>query len=244
MLKIENLKVSVDGKEIIKNVNLEIKEGETHILIGPNGGGKTTLLLTIMGLPKYKVLEGRIIFDGIDITYIPPNERAKLGIGLMFQKPPRINGVKLLQLCELMVKEQNMDAEKIFKLADRINLKEHLLRDVNSGFSGGELKRSELLQILCQNPKLVLLDEPESGVDLDNLGLIGTIINELLEKDKVKGRKRSGLIVTHLGYVLNYINSDIGHVLMDGEIVCNGNPRDLFEEIKKYGFERCKKCQC
>jgi Fe-S cluster assembly ATP-binding protein len=243
MLKIEGLKVSVEGKEILKNVNLEIKSSETHILIGPNGGGKTTLLLTIMGLPKYKVLDGRIIFDGIDITNVPVNERAKLGIGLMFQKPPKITGVKLFTLCKLM-SQQRVSIEKIDELAEKLNLKEHLFRDVNSGFSGGELKRSELLQILCQNPRLVLLDEPESGVDLDNLDLIGNVINKLLEKDKVKGRERSGLIVTHLGYILNYVNSDKGHVLMNGEIVCSGNPRDIFDEIKKYGFERCKECGC
>ncbi|MDD3428344.1 MAG: ABC transporter ATP-binding protein, partial [Caldisericia bacterium] len=126
--------------------------------------------------------------------------------------------------------------------SENLNLKEHLKRDINDGFSGGEIKRSELLQILCQNPSLVLLDEPESGVDLDNLSVIGELINELLEKDKVKGRIRSGLIVTHLGYILNFVNSDKGHVLMDGKIICSGNPRDLFEEIKKHGFERCKEC--
>ena len=220
---------------------LEIGDGETHILLGPNGGGKTTLLLAIMGLPKYKVTNGRIIFRGTDITNMPINERSKLGIGLMFQKPPKVTGVKLFQICEL-ASGKKLKFEEIEKFSENLNLKEHLKRDINDGFSGGEIKRSELLQILCQNPSLVLLDEPESGVDLDNLSVIGELINELLEKDKVKGRIRSGLIVTHLGYILNFVNSDKGHVLMDGKIICSGNPRDLFEEIKKHGFERCKEC--
>ncbi len=241
MLKIENLSVSVEDKLILKNVNLEIGEGETHILLGPNGGGKTTLLLTIMGLPKYKVLNGRIIFRGTDITNMSIDNRSKLGIGLMFQKPPRVTGVKLLQICEL-ASNKKLKPLEIEKFSEKLNLREHLNRDINDGFSGGEMKRSELLQILCQNPSLVLLDEPESGVDLDNLSIVGELINELLEKDKVKGRIRSGLIVTHLGYILNFVNSDKGHVLMDGEIICSGNPRDLFEEIKKHGFERCKEC--
>jgi len=241
MLKIENLSVSVEDKPILKDINLEIGDGETHILLGPNGGGKTTLLLAIMGLPKYKVTNGRIIFRGTDITNMPINERSKLGIGLMFQKPPKVTGVKLFQICEL-ASGKKLKFEEIEKFSENLNLKEHLKRDINDGFSGGEIKRSELLQILCQNPSLVLLDEPESGVDLDNLSVIGELINELLEKDKVKGRIRSGLIVTHLGYILNFVNSDKGHVLMDGKIICSGNPRDLFEEIKKHGFERCKEC--
>jgi len=241
MLKIENLSVSVEDKPILKDINLEIGDGETHILLGPNGGGKTTLLLAIMGLPKYKVTNGRIIFRGTDITNMPINERSKLGIGLMFQKPPKVTGVKLFQICEL-ASGKKLKFEEIEKFSENLNLKEHLKRDINDGFSGGEIKRSELLQILCQNPSLVLLDEPEFGVDLDNLSVIGELINELLEKDKVKGRIRSGLIVTHLGYILNFVNSDKGHVLMDGKIICSGNPRDLFEEIKKHGFERCKEC--
>ena len=241
MLKIENLSVSVEDKPILKDINLEIGDGETHILLGPNGGGKTTLLLAIMGLPKYKVTNGRIIFRGTDITNMPINERSKLGIGLMFQKPPKVTGVKLFQICEL-ASGKKLKFEEIEKFSENLNLKEHLKRDINDGFSGGEIKRSELLQILCQNPSLVLLDEPESGVDLDNLSVIGELINELLEKDKVKGTIRSGLIVTHLGYILNFVNSDKGHVLMDGKIICSGNPRDLFEEIKKHGFERCKEC--
>jgi len=241
MLKIENLSVSVEDKPILKDINLEIGDGETHILLGPNGGGKTTLLLAIMGLPKYKVTNGRIIFRGTDITNMSVDNRSKLGIGLMFQKPPKVTGVKLFQICEL-ASGKKLKFEEIEKFSENLNLKEHLKRDINDGFSGGEIKRSELLQILCQNPSLVLLDEPESGVDLDNLSVIGELINELLEKDKVKGRIRSGLIVTHLGYILNFVNSDKGHVLMDGKIICSGNPRDLFEEIKKHGFERCKEC--
>ncbi|HRR92136.1 MAG TPA: ABC transporter ATP-binding protein [bacterium] len=242
MLTIEDLHVEVAGSPILKGVNLEIKEGETHVLLGPNGGGKTTLLMSIMGLPRYKVTGGKIYFKGEDITSLPPNERAKLGIGIMFQKPPSIRGVKLYQIGEVSLRGKE-DGDRIKSYAELLNLTNHIDRDLNYGFSGGELKRSELFQLLCQKPDLVLLDEPESGVDLDNISLIGNVINELLKKeDKVKSRKSSGIIVTHTGYILEYVNADKGHVLMDGRIICDGSPRDLFEEVKKHGYGRCTEC--
>jgi Fe-S cluster assembly ATP-binding protein len=242
MLLIEDLYVEVGGSPILKGINLEIKDGETHILLGPNGGGKTTLLMSIMGLPRYRVTRGKIYFKGMDITNLPPNERAKLGIGIMFQKPPSIRGVKLYQIGEITLKD-GKDGDKIRSYAEMLNLINHLDRDLNYGFSGGELKRSELFQLLCQKPELVLLDEPESGVDLDNIALIGGVINVLLGKeDKIRERKSSGIIVTHTGHILEYVNADKGHVIMDGKIICHGAPRDLFEEVKKYGYGRCVEC--
>ncbi|AEE97498.1 ABC transporter ATP-binding protein [Mahella australiensis] len=242
MLKIENLHVSVDGKPILKGIDLQVDEGETHILLGPNGGGKTTLLMSILGMPRYEVTQGRIIFNDRDITHMTLDERARLGIGMMFQKPPAVRGVKLAQIADIAAHARGNNVA-VAAVAERLNLEEHMDRDLNYGFSGGELKRSELLQLICQNPELVLLDEPESGVDMDNISLIGNMINELLHKDKIKGRKVSGIIVTHTGYILEYVNADKGHILMDGRIVCSGGARDIFDEVRLHGFGRCEQCQ-
>lgn len=241
MLEIIDLHVEVGSKEILKGVSLTIPDGETHILFGPNGSGKTTLMMSIMGLPKYKITSGKIIFNGIDITYMPTHERAKLGIGMMFQKPPAIRGVELQKLSEIIKSIRNTDAD-IQEYARILNLEEHLSREVNYGFSGGEMKRSELLQLLCQKPSLVLLDEPESGVDLDNITLLRNVIKKLLKGEKVRKRHTSGLIVTHTGYILEYVNADKGHILMDGKLVCSGSAEDLFEEIRQNGFGRCENC--
>ncbi|WPX08712.1 ABC transporter ATP-binding protein [Anaerocellum danielii] len=241
MLEIVDLHVEVGSKEILKGVSLTIPDGETHILFGPNGSGKTTLMMSIMGLPKYKITSGKIIFNGIDITYMPTHERAKLGIGMMFQKPPAIRGVELQKLSEIIKSIRHTDAD-IQEYAKILNLGEHLSREVNYGFSGGEMKRSELLQLLCQKPSLVLLDEPESGVDLDNITLLGNVIKKLLKGEKVRKRHTSGLIVTHTGYILEYVNADKGHILMDGKLVCSGSAEDLFEEIRQNGFGRCENC--
>lgn len=241
MLEIIDLHVEVGSKEILKGISLTIPDGETHILFGPNGSGKTTLMMSIMGLPKYKVTSGKIIFNGIDITYMPTHERAKLGIGMMFQKPPAIRGVELKKLSEIIKSLRNTDVD-VDEYAKILNLEEHLSREVNLGFSGGEIKRSELLQLICQRPNLVLLDEPESGVDLDNISLLGNMIKKLLKGEKVRKRQTSGLIVTHTGYILEYINADKGHILIDGKLVCSGPAKDLFEEIRQNGFGRCEGC--
>ena len=230
VLKIENLWVSVNGKVILKGVDMVIKEGEVHVLFGPNGSGKSTLLGAIMGLPRYKIEKGRIYFMGKDITHLPVYERAKMGIGLAFQKPPIVKGVKLLNLIKLM----NKSSYKIEEIADILNMRDFLDRDLNDGFSGGEVKRAELMQLLAQNPRFVMLDEPESGVDLENISLISKAINLLFEKDKkIVERKKSALIITHTGYILDYITAEVGHVLFDGEVICYGYPYDILEVLKK-----------
>mgnify|MGYP005810463267 CR=1 FL=1 len=242
MLKIENLYVQVGDKLILKGIDLEVKEREVYILLGPNGGGKTTLLHTIMGLPKYKVVDGKILLNGIDITNYTTDERARLGIGIMFQKPPTLRGVPLIEMATVI--SQAADSQEVYNYAKELNLSEHLSREVNYGFSGGEIKRSEVFQLLCQKPSLILLDEPESGVDLDNISLIGKTINKLLGKDgKIKDRHSSGIIVTHTGHILDYVNASRGYVLIDGKIVCDGSPRDLLDEIRKNGYERCLQCK-
>jgi len=239
LLEIQNLWVEVEGKEVLKGINLTIPQGETHIIFGRNGSGKTTLLMTIMGFPTYKVKHGKIFFKGEDITHLPPYERAKRGIGIMFQRPPTIKGVKLKDILKLCAKE---NGAKIQELARTFHFEDFLEREVNKGFSGGELKKSELLQLLLQDPDLVLLDEPESGVDLENIHLIGEMIKKLLQKDVHRKRTKSGLIITHTGFILKYVTADLGYVIMNGEIYCKGNPYEIFEGIQKFGYEGCLKC--
>jgi len=242
MLEIFNLSVSVENKEILRNINLTIKTGETHILFGPNGAGKSTLLSAIMGFPKYKITSGTIIFNGQDITNVPIDQRARLGIGISIQRPPVIRGVKTRDMVAACLKERG-GQEDILRLAEKANLADFLERDINYGFSGGEIKRSELLQLLAQRPQLVLLDEPESGVDLVNISLIGKLINELLEKDStIKDRKCMGLIITHTGYILDYVNARTGYVLCGGHIGCEGDPHEMLAEIKEKGYSTCLSC--
>jgi len=239
LLIIENLHVEVEGKEVLKGVDLTIKEGETAILFGPNGSGKTTLLMSIMGFNGYNITEGRIIFKGMELNGLPPYERARMGIGVAFQKPPKIKGVKLKSILEIVSK--NKDYEDFI---DILNLSEHVDRDVNMGFSGGEMKRSEILQLLAQSPDLVLLDEPESGVDLENVKILGKVISILLEKHKlIRERKRSGLIITHTGYILDYVEADRGYIMLDGKVVCQANPHEILKTIQKSGFKECERCK-
>jgi len=237
-LRVEGLRVEVDGREILHDVNLVVRCGETHVLFGPNGSGKTTLLMALMGFPRYRVTAGRIFFEEEDITGLPPHERARRGFGIMFQRPPTVRGVSLEQMVSLCAGD-GVDVEA---LAGDMNLGEFLARDVNHGFSGGEIKRSELLQLMAQNPRFVLLDEPESGVDMENLQLVGKAIRKLLQKDLRRRRTKCGLIITHTGYILDYVEADVGHVLCDGTIVCSGNPREQLEGIRKFGFEECARC--
>jgi Fe-S cluster assembly ATP-binding protein len=267
MLRIENLTVRVNhGKErtILKGFNLNIEEGETHVLLGPNGSGKSTLIYTILGYPNYIVEKGKIIFKGRDITHLPTNERVDLGIGTLFQHAPKVPGVKLRNLMHVcgekredMVKNGNGSGSSLeegckdlddqtIKISKDLNFPlEFLDRDVNVGFSGGEIKRSEIMQMMALKPDFMLIDEPDSGVDVENLVLIGRVLRRLLQRDEIPSKKkRSGLIITHLGYILQYLGTlDRAHILLDGQIICSGNPEQIIESVKKFGFDECKICQ-
>jgi Fe-S cluster assembly ATP-binding protein len=249
MLQVEDLQVKLGDKQILKHIDLEIKPGETHILFGPNGSGKTSLLMTLMGYPQYRVTGGKIVFKGEDITHMPVNERARLGIGISYQRPPTINGVKTRQMVQICA-GRKLDADA---LAAKVNFSEFLERDINAGFSGGEIKRSELLQLMAQDPDLLLFDEPESGVDLENISLIGHTISSLLQRDfKVNTEKslrelheertKMGLIITHTGFILDYVTADKGQVLYQGELTCTSNPREIFRCISQVGYEECVRC--
>jgi len=248
MLRIESLVVAVGDREILRGVDLDIGPGETHLLLGPNGSGKTTLLGAILGMARYRVAAGRIVFKGEDVTALPLPERVRRGIGLAFQRPPAIRGVTLRQLAELCREHADGGQPRggedvdISELAARLEAEALLSRDVGVGFSGGEAKRAELLQLLAQRPALVLLDEPESGVDLPSIALVGAAINALLEKDRHRSRQAAGLIITHTGHVLDYVPADRGHILVGGRIVCSGNPRELLEDVRRHGYGRCVEC--
>ena len=242
MLEIKNLSVSVEDKRIIHDVNLTIQNGETHVLFGPNGAGKSTLLMAIMGFPKYRVTSGSISFKGKDITDLTVDERARLGIGMSFQRPPVVRGVKTRDMVAACLKGEG-DGDAISKLAEKTDLIDFLERDINYGFSGGEIKRSELMQLMAQKPELTLLDEPESGVDLVNIALIGELMNDLLEKNcPIQYRKCMGLIITHTGHILDYVNARTGYVMCDGTIGCVGDPHEMLSTIREKGYEECIKC--
>jgi Fe-S cluster assembly ATP-binding protein len=245
MLEIRDLSVEVDGRRILHDINLSIGVGETHALFGPNGGGKTTLLMAIMGFPRYHVTVGQILFKGQDITKASLDERARLGIGMSFQRPPVVRGVKTRDMVTAALEtrgRQNGDA--VAELAGHLNMTELMDRDINYGFSGGEIKRSELLQLLAQQPELALLDEPESGVDLVNMSLIGEMINVLLQKDLKRRRTRSGLIITHTGHILDYVHASKGYVLIDRTIPCEREALEVLDSIKQNGYAGCVRCLC
>jgi Fe-S cluster assembly ATP-binding protein len=240
LLDIRNLYVSIGGKQVLKDVNLRIGSGETHALFGPNGTGKTTLLNAIMGLPRYEVDSGSILFKGQDITRMSMDRRARLGIGMAFQRPPAIRGLKLKDLIKII--NPKADGDRILKQMDFENFAN---RDVNRGFSGGEVKRSEMVQLLAQRPDFTMLDEPDSGVDLENIKLIGEAIDILTQKDaRPSARIKSGIIITHFGHILDYMKTDRAHVMLGGSVVCSGDPKEILEQIKANGYEGCVACMC
>jgi len=251
MLRIENLHVKIGEREVLKGINLHIAENETFILFGPNGSGKTTLLMTLMGFGNYEITSGRILFRGQDVTHASIYERARLGIGMSFQRPPTIHGLKTRHLVSMCARDHKVDVDA---LAAKVNMDGFLERDINAGFSGGEIKRSELLQLMAQQPYLLLFDEPESGVDLENMKLIGSTVREVLsggieprpessmKQQRVSKRPVSGLIITHTGYILEYVNADRGQVLYNGHLCCEANPRDILDHISQYGYQECVRC--
>lgn len=240
MLKIENLHVSVGDTEILKGIDLEVKEKNTCVLFGPNGSGKSTLLATIMGFEYCKVTEGRVLFKGKDITNMTIDERANLGMGMMMQRPPNVVGVKLKDIIKAAAKGN----EEMIERAGEFRMSEFLDRDINVGFSGGEIKRSELLQLTAQNPSFLLLDEPESGVDLESIDMVGKKIHDLIYMDKgCKGNHGSALVITHTGQILDYIGADCAYVMRNGTVGCSGRPVDILKDIKERGYGECIECR-
>ncbi len=233
MLEIKNLTAAVDEKEVLKEVSLKVEDNQTVVLFGPNGSGKTALFKVIMGLSEYKVIQGEIIFNGKKINDLSIDQRHRLGLSIMFQQPPTVNGVSLKKL----VKQSNRNLTDVDETAEKINVNQFLEKGINAGLSGGEQKRSELFQLMV-NPEaqLYFLDEPDSGVDLENLELVGSVIKKLVEG-------KSGLIITHTGDILEFVSADKAYVMIDGQIVCSGQPDVIFNQIKKEGYSECFNCQ-
>jgi Fe-S cluster assembly ATP-binding protein len=230
MLKIEKLKIESNGKEILKGIDFQIKRGEVQALLGPNASGKSTLAQAISGNPKYKISQGKIIFNGKNINRLSPEKRVKLGIVLSLQAPPSIKGVKLSQLLDKISHKGIPGIKGAEGLLDR---------EINLDFSGGERKISELLQILSLSPKLAIFDEIDSGLDIKKLEQVAGII-----KKELIAKKTAVLIITHSGQILNFLKPKLTNVIIDGKITCRSKDyKKVLRAIKKYGYEKCKKCQ-
>ena len=242
MLTIKNLHVSVEGTEILKGIDLEIKQGEIHAVMGPNGSGKSTLAKVIAGHPAYEITEGQIIYEGEDLLELEPDERARKGVFMAFQYPVEIPGVSNSMLMReglnAMLKEQGKDELDPLEFEDYVEDKLQLVqmekamldRNVNDGFSGGEKKRNEILQMAVLNPKLALLDETDSGLDIDALRVVSDGINKLSGEDK------GVLLVTHYQRILNYIKPDKVHVVVNGKIQKTGG-KELALELEEKGYD-------
>ena len=239
LLKIENLTVQVEEKEILHNIHLNIRKGETHVLMGPNGAGKSTLGYTLMGNPRYEATGGKIIFRGKDITKESADKRAKEGMFLSFQNPLEVAGISLSSFIKNAVEQRKgsrirmWDFKKELKKAmELLNMDEsYALRDLNIGFSGGEKKKAEILQLLMLNPKLAILDETDSGLDVDAVRTVSQGI-ETYQKEK----DGALLIITHSTRILESLKVDYAHILVNGRIIKTGDA-SLIEEINENGFE-------
>jgi Fe-S cluster assembly ATP-binding protein len=244
ILEIQDLHVAVEGIEILKGVNLTVKQGEIHALMGPNGTGKSTLAYSLMGHPKYEVTQGRMIFKGKQLNELDPDERARLGLFLAFQYPVAIPGVSLANFLRTAISAQRRgddpDGKGISIPKFRVKLKEKMDllqmphefagRYLNEGFSGGEKKRAEILQLATLEPEIAVLDETDSGLDIDALRIVASGVNTLAGPDL------GVLIITHYQRILNYIKPDFVHIMLDGKIVESAGA-DLAEHLEEHGYD-------
>ncbi|MCL9804218.1 Fe-S cluster assembly ATPase SufC [Flavobacterium amniphilum] len=245
MLSIKNLHASVEDKEILRGINLEVKAGEVHAIMGPNGAGKSTLSSIIAGNENYEVSEGEILLDGEDISELAPEERAHKGVFLSFQYPVEIPGVSVTNFMKTAINEsrkakgeEEMPANEMLKLirekSDLLEIdRKFLSRSLNEGFSGGEKKRNEIFQMAMLNPKLAILDETDSGLDIDALRIVANGVN------KLKSQDNAVVVITHYQRLLDYIVPDFVHVLMDGKIIKSGG-KELALELEEKGYDWLK----
>ena len=246
MLKIEDLHASINGKEILKGINLEVKPGEVHAIMGPNGSGKSTLSAVLTGNPAYEVTRGSVEFYGKDLLALSPEDRSREGIFLSFQYPVEIPGVSMVNFMRTAVNEQRkyrglepLSATDFLKLMrekrEIVELDNKLAgRSVNEGFSGGEKKRNEIFQMAMLEPRLSILDETDSGLDIDALRIVAGGVN------KLKSEKNATIVITHYQRLLDYIAPDFVHVLYKGRIVKSGGP-ELALELEERGYDWIKK---
>ena len=246
MLEVKDLHASVNGKEILKGINLSIKKGEVHAIMGPNGSGKSTLSSVLVGHPSFEVTKGSVIFEGQDLLELSPEDRSHAGLFLSFQYPVEIPGVSMVKFMRAAVNEKRkyegnpaLTASEFLKLMREkravVELDNKLAnRSVNEGFSGGEKKRNEIFQMAMLEPKLSILDETDSGLDIDALRIVAEGVN------KLKTPENSCIVITHYQRLLDYIKPDVVHVLYKGRIVKTAGP-ELALEIEKRGFDWIKK---
>jgi len=231
LLIVRDLTVCIDGRRIIENTNLEVSSGELHVIMGPNGSGKSTLLSAIMGLPRVRVCGGSITFNGTDVTDKPAYERARMGIALAHQNPPALKGVKFSEIARALI--ESCGCSDYTLMSKMLNVDELLHRDLFVGFSGGERKRAELYLVMLQKPKLALLDEPDSGVDVESMGLIANAIDYLVS------RGSSVILVTHSGTILSKLSRiNTVHIMIGGRVVYSGYPDDVLPIVMKFGYKR------
>ncbi len=245
MIKIKNLHASIEGKEILRGIDLEVKAGEVHAIMGPNGSGKSTLANILAGHEAYEVTEGEVIFEGNDLLDMAPEERAREGVFLAFQYPIEIPGISNATFLKTAINEirkahgnEEISAKEFLQrtkeYAKILNMPDNLIsRSVNSGFSGGEKKKNEIFQMLMLNPKLALLDETDSGLDIDALKIVSDGVNHFRSKDNAV------LLVTHYQRLLNYIVPDYVHVLSKGKIIKSGG-KELALELEDKGYDWIK----
>ena len=246
MLEIKDLHAEINGKEILKGINLTINKGEVHALMGPNGAGKSTLSSVLTGHPAYKVTQGTIFFNGKDLLQLTPEERACEGIFLSFQYPVEIPGVSMVNFMRTAINEQRkysgetpLSASDFLRLMrekkDFVEMDNKLTnRSVNEGFSGGEKKRNEIFQMAMLEPKLSILDETVSGLDIDALRIVASGVN------KLKTKENASIVITHYQRLLDYIVPDFVHILFDGKIVKTGT-KELALELEEKGYDWIKK---
>jgi Fe-S cluster assembly ATP-binding protein len=238
MLKIENLRAEIEGQEIIKGLDLEINKGEIHAIMGPNGSGKSTLSNVLMGHPRYEVTGGSITFHNEDVFELEPDERAKLGMFLAFQYPSEVPGVSVanfLRTAVNSVRETQLSPMEMYKLLmEKMQImqmdQKFAERYLNEGFSGGEKKRNEILQMLMLDPSLAIMDETDSGLDIDALQVVAKGVNEL------RGPDFSAMIITHYQRILRYIEPDYVHVMLDGRLVTSGG-KELANQLEENGYD-------
>jgi Fe-S cluster assembly ATP-binding protein len=238
MLKIEDLQVEIDGQEIVKGLDLEVNKGEIHAIMGPNGSGKSTLANVLMGHPRYEVTGGSITFQGEDVFELEPDERAKLGMFLAFQYPSEVPGVSVanfLRTAVNSVREEELSPMEMYRLLqEKMGIMQmdpkFAERYLNEGFSGGEKKRNEILQMLMLEPRLAIMDETDSGLDIDALQVVAKGVNEL------RGPEFSAVIITHYQRILRYIEPDHVHVMLDGRLVTSGG-KELALDLEDKGYE-------
>jgi len=240
LLETEELHVSVEGKELIKGISLKVDYGEIVAVMGHNASGKTTLALTLAGFPHYKVTSGSIKFDGQDITSKTIDERARMGLALAFQSPPAIRGIRLGHVISLAggvnpwSPKPGDDVSLPQRMLTKVNLdpQSYANRELNVGFSGGERKRSELAQIFAMRPKLMILDEPDSGVDIDSLKVVGNSLKEYFTSNRC-----SMMIITHHRHILQYLEPNRIHILAGGKIAITGSYDELMTKIESIGYD-------